>query len=105
MPGFGFRLLVRQLAVVMQQLRNREEEKPTTDHGGEDAQDEDGGAALVQMTSGGGTRIEIGIGDTAKSDPRAEGRHEQERKAGDNADVEHGNRSVSRPECRRLLHN
>ena len=87
--------LVRQLAVLVQQLRNGEEEEPKTDHGGKDAQDEDGGAAMVQMTSGGGTWIEIGIGDAAKSDPGAKGRHEQKRKADDDADVEHGNRSVS----------
>jgi hypothetical protein len=82
-------LLVGQVSLVVQQLHDGEDEEPEAEHPGEDAQDEDGGAALVQMASRGCTRIEIWIGDAAKPNTRAEGGHEQERDADDDANVEH----------------
>jgi hypothetical protein len=89
-----------QAAVVGQQLRDGEEEEPETDHGGEDAQNEHRGAALVQMRPRSFTRIEIRIGDPAKPDAGAEGGHEQEGDAHDNADVEHNDSSFSAPGMR-----
>ena len=84
------RALVRQLSVAVQQLHDGEDEEPEADHGGENAEDEHGGTAVVQPTFPGGTRIEIGVGDAAKSDARAEGGHEYQCDADDDADVEHG---------------
>lgn len=85
----GWSCLVRQLTMAVQQLHDGEDEEPKTEHRGKDAQDKDGGAAVVQMTLPGSKRVEIGIGDPAKSNPWAEGGHEYQCDADDDADVEH----------------
>ena len=77
----------------MQQLRDRKDEEPEAEYRGKDTEDEDGGAAVIQMATGGRKRIEIWIGDAAKSDAGAKGGHEQECYADDDAEVEHGTNS------------
>ena len=86
--------------MAVQQLHDGEEEEPEADHSSEDAQDKDGGAAVVQVTFPGSKRVEVGIRDPPKSDAGAERGHEQKGDADDNPDVEHGNGSFCRPECR-----
>ena len=82
-------------AVAVQQLHDGEKEEPETDYRGEDSQDEDGGTAVIQMATGERNRIEIWIGNAAISDARAEGGHEHECDADDDAEIEHGANSFA----------
>ena len=81
--------------MAVQQLHDREKEEPEADYRGEDSQDEDGGTAVIQMATGERNRIEIWIGNAAISDARAEGGHEHECDADDDAEVEHGANSFA----------
>jgi hypothetical protein len=53
---------------------------------------------VVQVTFSGSKRVEVGIGNPAKSDAGTESGHEYQGNADDDADVEHGESSF--PGCK-----
>ena len=93
--------------MVMEELRDGEEEQPKAEDRGQYAQDQDGGDSLIlaACATGGGIALADGVragpaaGCRAHTDPRTEGGQQQKRDADDDADVEHGNRVLSKPEC------
>ena len=90
------------MTVAVQQLRDREKEQPETEHGGENAEDKDGRTAPIDMIVVGVRLIHLWTGCRTQADTRAEGGHEQERDADDDADVEHSDGSLLHLKCERL---
>jgi hypothetical protein len=88
------------MTVAVQQLRDREKEQPEAEHCGENAEDKDGRTAPIDMIVSDVRLIHRWTGCRTQTDTRAEGGHEQERDADDDADVEHSDGSLFTPKMR-----